>query len=293
MKHRFLTTSLALALTAAGATAKDEKKPVIQKSESTSTSTSFTSNNGKTEGTVTVTVTKDGNTETKTWKIGGSDGKAAWPFAVQSAAPTEKASWLGIGISEVSDDLHTQLPIPRGAGIRVVSVMPGSPAQKAGLQRDDLIYKIDDQILFNTAQFQSLIRTRKPGKPITITYFRKGRQQTTQAKPILKELPALSPAPPGQPFFPGWRPGAPQPFQFKWNPDEFRKKIEERIKRAPGAKRDATRPGGKPQVRSLEKLRNQIRNDVAQALKDAGVSEKVRKETLGALDRSFKQLDAK
>jgi hypothetical protein len=150
-------------------------------SRSTAKTTSrISTTNGKTEGEVTVIVNKDGNVKTHTWKLGENPAPAA--IGMAATRQKEKVTWLGIAMTQVSDDVATQLPIPKGAGLRVRHILPKSPASKTELAADDLLYMLDDQILFNELQVQGLIRSKKPGSPVKLTYFRKGEKRTTTAK---------------------------------------------------------------------------------------------------------------
>lgn len=306
MKHLIHSTTLAVALVAGNVAADDHKKPV-RRTESTSTQTSIVSNDGKTEGTVTVTINKDGNTEVKTWKIGTPTRvQVNKPITLRSTGKMEKATWLGIAITDVSDDLRTQLPIVDDSGIRVRSVVDNSPAQKAGLKADDLIYKVDEQIIFNIPQFQSLVRTYKPGSEVDITFFRKGKQQTVTAKPILKEMlvdsPVETPIQFTQPGFSNWRrmetnPDGTRRFivqshanEAKQKIEAHRRKIDEWIKSPPKNRAFIVRSDGSATyVDNMEKIRTEIRNSVEKALKDAKVSDETLKKTLRSLDSSFKQ----
>lgn len=66
-----------------------------------------------------------------------------------------------------------------GAGARVAGVVNGSAADAAGLQRDDMIVKIDDYEIPSRNRFWGVIGTYPEGWPITITYLRGGRERTT------------------------------------------------------------------------------------------------------------------
>ena len=56
------------------------------------------------------------------------------------------------------------------------------PAAKAGLQTNDVLVRFDDQILTNPAQLYALILTRKEGDTVRLTYLRKGREASVEAK---------------------------------------------------------------------------------------------------------------
>lgn len=58
-------------------------------------------------------------------------------------------------------------------GVRVLAPMPGSPAARAGLQRGDVIVRVDDQPLVGVPLADAIARMRgAPGSPVTITIRR-------------------------------------------------------------------------------------------------------------------------
>jgi membrane-associated protease RseP (regulator of RpoE activity) len=87
-----------------------------------------------------------------------------------------KVTWLGAVATAVSDDLASQLPIDEGTGLFVRQVAPDSPAAQAGIQVNDVLVKLDDQLLVNPEQFVTLVRNKKDGDAVSITYFRKGQE---------------------------------------------------------------------------------------------------------------------
>ncbi|MGK2310238.1 S1C family serine protease [Cutibacterium sp. V970] len=63
-----------------------------------------------------------------------------------------------------------------GAGI--VAVSPNSPAGKSGLQRSDVITKIDDTDIASGESLVGLVRSFKPGQKVKISYIRGSHQAT-------------------------------------------------------------------------------------------------------------------
>jgi len=54
-----------------------------------------------------------------------------------------------------------------------------SPAEKGGLQANDVLAKLDDQILIDQRQFSVLVANKKEGDNVKITYIRKGETHET------------------------------------------------------------------------------------------------------------------
>jgi len=64
------------------------------------------------------------------------------------------------------------------AGLVVHLLVPNGPADKAGLQQGDLIFKIDRQRVSSIADAITLISATRPGTTLPITVIRDGTQQT-------------------------------------------------------------------------------------------------------------------
>jgi putative serine protease PepD len=65
------------------------------------------------------------------------------------------------------------------AGLYVVQVVTGSPAQDAGLRTGDVVTAIEKMPAVSADQLAALTLTRKPGDKVSLTYERQGREATT------------------------------------------------------------------------------------------------------------------
>jgi len=73
---------------------------------------------------------------------------------------------LNIGIAPLTDDMRKELEVPNG-GVLVAEVRPG-PAARAGIQRGDVLLKIDGKDISGPDQFVKLVKELPRGKPISI-----------------------------------------------------------------------------------------------------------------------------
>ena len=83
-------------------------------------------------------------------------------------------AFLGISVRDVAGSKDGVQVL--GAGIATVS--PNSAADKGGLQRGDVITKIDDTDIVSGESLVGLVRSFKPGQKVKISYIR-GSQQAT------------------------------------------------------------------------------------------------------------------
>lgn len=92
-------------------------------------------------------------------------GKVAYPYFGVSAVPLppEAAEHFG-----VEDGLYLQ------------SVEPGGPADKAGLQRSDVVTLLDKQPATSIAVLTEVTLARKAGDTVQVTYVRGGKTATTK-----------------------------------------------------------------------------------------------------------------
>lgn len=100
----------------------------------------------------------------------------------------ETVPFLGVETAPVSATLVAQLNLPNKAGLVVRRVVPGSGAAGV-LQEHDILLKFDDQILIEPNQLSVLIRGRKAGDQVTLTYLRGGQQQTAEIKLSSRDVP--------------------------------------------------------------------------------------------------------
>jgi len=98
----------------------------------------------------------------------------------------EKTGYLGVIIQELSPDLKEFLKI-RGTGVVVAEVLPGSPAEKAGLQPGDVITHFKGRPVVSPEQFKREVRSTPPGSSVTMQIDREGRRLTI--KTIIEPLP--------------------------------------------------------------------------------------------------------
>jgi serine protease Do len=65
--------------------------------------------------------------------------------------------WLGVTIQNLEPDLAKGLGVNATSGVVVSDVAKGSPAEKAGLQRDDVILAVDEKPVTTTGELRNLI----------------------------------------------------------------------------------------------------------------------------------------
>jgi Do/DeqQ family serine protease len=89
---------------------------------------------------------------------------------------------LGITIQPITPDLASAFDLKDTKGVLVSDVVPNSPAERAGLQRGDVITKVNGQPVETPNELRNRIATAGPGAEVSITAWRKGQEQQIKAK---------------------------------------------------------------------------------------------------------------
>jgi serine protease Do len=78
--------------------------------------------------------------------------------------------WLGLSMQDVDEVLAKSLGVPETTkGAAVAQVLNGSPAQRGGFERADIIEKIDGRDIHSSKEVQELVRSHKVGD--TLNFF--------------------------------------------------------------------------------------------------------------------------
>src|SRR6185436_1494491 len=91
--------------------------------------------------------------------------------------------------SDVPGVVSEQLGLAKGFGLVVDYVVPDSPAAAAGVQQNDILKMLNDQILMEPGQLRKLLQTFTEGTNVTLTVLRKGQEQKITVKLAKKEVP--------------------------------------------------------------------------------------------------------
>ena len=128
--------------------------------------------------------------------VSGADGK---PMEVKAdrielrevkAAKAERMEplkagegWLGVRISPVPAAVAAHLGLKEGQGAMIQNVVRGSPAEKAGLQRYDVVVIVGKgQDVTAAEKLAELVRKHKPGDHVELSIFHEGKKKELKAE---------------------------------------------------------------------------------------------------------------
>jgi S1-C subfamily serine protease len=95
-------------------------------------------------------------------------------LGVADDAPKAKKGYIGVMIALADKDK---------GGIVIRAVLPKSPAEKAGLEANDVLLKIDGTKPANLQAAVKVIQSLKPGKKVKFEISRDGKVKTIDVTP--------------------------------------------------------------------------------------------------------------
>ncbi len=90
---------------------------------------------------------------------------------------TVARGWLGVAIQDLTPEIARSLKVPESSkGALIADVVPGSPAERAGLEHGDLVVSVDGRGIDNYAHLSRTIALLPPGKAIRLGVLREGKR---------------------------------------------------------------------------------------------------------------------
>jgi hypothetical protein len=89
-----------------------------------------------------------------------------------AAAPPSGGSGRRVSFGSIPDFNYT------GEGVRVSGVIPGSPAEKAGLKEGDLLVEFAEVAIEDLRSFSNILKGLTPGEEVGVVFVRNGERHT-------------------------------------------------------------------------------------------------------------------
>ncbi len=86
--------------------------------------------------------------------------------------------WLGVYLNNVSENEAKRQGMDAVKGVIIDSVFIGSPAEKAGIKKGDIVVSFNNHEVENASQFSVLVSTVKNGQSVAVELFRNGVTHT-------------------------------------------------------------------------------------------------------------------
>ncbi|HVS36189.1 MAG TPA: PDZ domain-containing protein [Gemmataceae bacterium] len=100
--------------------------------------------------------------------------RPAEPLAppVPPTPPAANAGFVGAALAPTADS----------KGVEIMDVLPGSPADKAGLKKGDVVTALDSTAVTDPAGLAGAVAGHKPGDEVTFKVMRDGKEQSIKVK---------------------------------------------------------------------------------------------------------------
>lgn len=80
--------------------------------------------------------------------------------------------WLGVGIQDMTPELANAFGLDQAKGSLVTGVMPGTPAEKAGLQKGDVILRLNGSTIENSNGLRNLVAEARADAKVDLDLVR-------------------------------------------------------------------------------------------------------------------------
>jgi len=87
-----------------------------------------------------------------------------------------KRAMMGVNIQDLTPELREALGVPEErSGVLISSVVKGSPAEKAGIKKGDIVVSYDGKPVESASQLRNLVAFSSFGRKIPLTVWREGK----------------------------------------------------------------------------------------------------------------------
>jgi len=95
--------------------------------------------------------------------------------------------WLGVTIQELTPELSQKFGLEKSIGALVSDVAKGSPAERSGVMRGDIILEFNGKEVKDVGNLRNMVAQSKVGSDVSIKILRSGKEYTVRL--VIAELP--------------------------------------------------------------------------------------------------------
>ena len=85
--------------------------------------------------------------------------------------------YLGVMIQNLTPDLRESFGLKENEGVLISDVIEGSPAEKAGLKRGDVVIQFNGKKVKDVSEFRNMVALTPPGTKVKILVMRNGKRR--------------------------------------------------------------------------------------------------------------------
>jgi serine protease Do len=94
-----------------------------------------------------------------------------------------RGSEIGVSVRDLEVDAAKGANSPAPAGVLIADVTTGSPAEKAGFKKGDVVVEFDGERVRSVRQFTRLVQETPPGRQVSAALTRDGKRTTVTVEP--------------------------------------------------------------------------------------------------------------
>jgi serine protease Do len=103
------------------------------------------------------------------------------PTAAQILLGAPSGSYLGVGVIDVNESAARRVGLANALGVEVANVAEGSPAEKAGIERGDVVVRFRGETVQGVEHFVRLVRETPVGREVDLELASAGGKRTAKA----------------------------------------------------------------------------------------------------------------
>src|SRR5438045_7492809 len=100
-------------------------------------------------------------------------------------------AFLGVGTEDITKENMARYGLREVRGVGVTEVMKDSPAEKAGLRKDDVIVRFDGESVTSVRKLTRLVSESSADQTVRLTVSRGGAEQEVTATLSKQDFPGL------------------------------------------------------------------------------------------------------
>lgn len=100
-------------------------------------------------------------------------------FVISFLHAKEKKGWLGVYAKDISEEFKIALGIDHG--VIVSHVVENSPAEKAGIEKGDIIFSINGEKITDVEDLTYIVK-KNPDKEVKIEIIKRGKKKVLKVK---------------------------------------------------------------------------------------------------------------
>lgn len=110
--------------------------------------------------------------------VHGESAKLKIPSNAGKYERSTKEGWMGVYVQEISKEIKEAMDLKSEEGVLIRDVVEDSPAEKAGIEKRDVILTFGGEKVLDTERFVRMVKRTSPGDELKLLILRDGKEKT-------------------------------------------------------------------------------------------------------------------